>query len=704
MATDPICGMSVDPGPDALQLTRENRTYYFCSTSCVEQFADPAAESRRLRRRLAVAWPLSVAVILLTYATPGGWLLDVAGALALVVQVYAGAPFYAGARDAIRHRIGNMDLLIAVGTTVAFGYSVAVLAVPSRLPHETYFDASAFILTLILTGSYLEHLTRSRAGSALRKLSELLPDEAWKLDGSSERRIPASEVTVGDLLRVRPGARFPADGILRAGRTSVEESILTGESAPVPRTVGDRVIAGSINLDGVVDVEATGVGQETFLAQVGQLLNEAEMARIPLKRTADRIASVFVPVVLAIAAGAGLGWWLLRGAPPTIGLLVFVTVAVTACPCAFGIATPAALLVGTGRAAESGILFRGEDAVERAATVDLVLADKTGTLTDRAAVLTGVYALPGATEESVVALAAGLEGASDHPWARAVTMSLRARGGSPEPITDVVVEAGRGLRGQGRDGSVAILRADAGATPLPDPLARWVDSRGAEGESTSVLWRSGRPVGAVAFRAPLAAGALEAVETLRRGGIEVVMVTGDAPEVARAVAAQLGIGRVRARVSPAGKVATVEEYRRAGRSVAFVGDGVNDAAALAAADVGIAIGTGTEVAREAGQVLLVRPDLRGVPAALGIARRTVGRVRGNLSWAVAYNAVLIPIAAGALVPVLGFSVYDWLPMVGALAMGVSSTTVVLNSLTLRRTRLDLVDRAPKPAPARSAGA
>ncbi len=701
MATDPICGMSVEPGPDALQLTRQNRTYYFCSTACVQQFADPAAEAGRLRRRLVVAWPLAVAVIGLTYATTGRAYLDLAAVLAGVVQLYAGAPFYVGARDALRHRIGNMDLLIATGTTVAYGYSVAVVLFPARFPAVTYFDASAFILTLILTGSYLEHLARGRAGAALRALTELLPDEAWRVEGPSERRIPTAEVAVGDRLRVRPGARFPADGVVRVGRTSVEESVLTGESSAVARAPGDPVIAGSLNVDGVVEVEATGVGQETFLAQVGELLGRAEMSRVPLQRTADRIASVFVPVVLAVALGAGFGWWLLGGASATVALLIFVTVAVTACPCAFGIATPAALLVGTGRAAETGILFRGEDAVERTARVDVVLADKTGTLTSADVVLTRVTAQPGTSESDVLELAAGLEASSDHPLARAVPGGLGTRGGTAVPVSDIRADPGRGVRGVQDGRPVAILRPDPEGSPLPDSLADWVRERSNAGESVSVVWRADRPLGAVAMRAPLAPHASEAVAALRRAGIEVVMVTGDAPEVARAVASELGLSAVRARVAPAGKVEVVREFQRAGRTVAFVGDGVNDAAALAAADVGIAVGTGTEVAREAGQVLLVHADLRGVPTAIALARRIVGRVRANLLWAVGYNAVLLPIAAGALVPALGFGAYDWLPMVGALAMGVSSTTVVLNSLTLRRARLELVPGATR-VPARPA--
>jgi P-type Cu+ transporter len=688
MATDPVCGMIVEPGPDALALTRENRTYYFCSTGCRDRFAAPAEESRRLRWRLVVAWPLAIVVLVLTYAVGGREVAVASAVLAGVVQFYPGWPFYLGARDAIRHRSGNMDLLIAVGTTAAYVYSVAALLLPSVLPAAYYFDASAFIVTLILTGSYLEHLTRTRAGSAIQKLGELLPREAHVLREGVERPVPLSEVRAGDLLRVRPGGRFPADGVVREGRTSVEESLLTGESRPAPKAVGDAVLAGAVNLEGVVVVEATGVGQDSFLAQVGRLLNEAEMSRVPLRRTADRIASVFTPVVLVIAIAAGVGWVVWGGAPLTVGVLVFVTVAVAACPCAFGIATPAAILVGTGRAAEEGILFRGGDAIERAARADLVLTDKTGTLTDLTLEASGLRSSPGVSESELLATAAGLEAGSDHPLAPAVTRLAQQRSVLPLPVRNVVADPGRGLRGTSPKGPVAILRSEdgPGAPDVTGPLSAWVGERNALGETVSVVWSGNQALGAISFSNPVALGVPEALAELRFQGIRVVMVTGDQPSAAKALASRVGLTEIRARATPAEKVDAVREFQAQGHRVAFVGDGINDAAALAAADVGLAIGSGTEVAKEAGQVLLVRRDFRLVPEALGLARRTVARVRGNLFWAIGYNAVLIPVAAGALVPAWGFGVYDWLPMVGALAMGISSTTVVLNSLTLRHAR------------------
>ncbi len=692
MATDPVCGMYVEEGPGALRLDRDNRTYFFCCPDCRRSFAAPEAARRRLAGRLAVAWPLSVVILILTWAapaSPGPWL---AAALAAVVQAYPGAGFYAGAFEAVRRRVGNMDLLIAVGSTAAFGYSLAVLVAPGRLPPTTYFDASSLIVTVILTGTYLESLTRRRASSALRSLGELLPSLALRLEPDGERNVPVGELRVGDRVRVPAGARVPVDGIVREGRTALEEALLTGESMPVLRGPGERVIAGAHNLEGPILVEATATGPDTFVARVGALLEEAELGRVPLQREADRLAAAFVPVVLAVAGAAGAFWFFAGGTSWTLGLLVFVAVAVTACPCAFGLATPAALLVGTGRAAEEGILFRGGDAIERAARVDTVLLDKTGTLTAGTPELVDLPTAPPLAEAEALAVAAGLEAGVWHPLARAVLDAARARGLTPATLEEVTLLPGVGVRGR-EGGTVWELRRGEGPRGVPDPLRAAANRAEARGRAWSLLRRDGRPVALLAFRAAPAVGAAEAVRELTASGYRLAMVTGDQPGAAQAVARELGIGEVHAAVTPAGKVSLVERFQAEGHRVAFVGDGVNDAAALAAADVGIAVGSGAEVAREAGQVLLVQPDLRGAPRALGWARGIVRRVGGNLAWAVGYNAVLLPIAAGALIPFLGPGIYRYLPILGAVAMGLSSTTVLLGSLTVAP-RARAVPRVP----------
>ena len=685
MATDPVCGMSVDETPDALRLLRDNRTYYFCSGECLRSFAAPEEARRRLARRLLVAWPLSVAVVVLTWVVSSPPATVIAGALAGVVQFYAGQGFYLGAIDAFRRRVGNMDLLIAAGTTAAFLYSVAVVLLPGRLPRATYFDASALIVTVILTGNYLEQLTRRSAGSALRRLGEMLPTAATLLTGAGDRSVPVGEIAPGQRVRVAPGERFPADGWVRAGVSAVDEAILTGEAASVRKVAGDRVLAGARNLEGPLVVEVASVGSDTFVAHVGELLQDAELARVPLQRQADRLAAVFAPFVLALAVASGLLWFVLARESVTAGVLVFVTVAVTACPCAFGLATPAALLVGTGRSAEDGILFRGGDAIERAAGIDTVLLDKTGTLTSAEPEVVAVACVPPATDVDVVALAAGLEEGIAHPLARALSTAARARGVVPVPFDETTLLPGTGVTGRvGRD-TASVVRSDAPDAAGIDlrPIADWTREVEGNGDSWSLVLHGGLLVGAVAFRSPIAPGAPEMVAELRADEVRVAIVTGDNERAARTVAKALGIVDVHAGVSPEGKVALVRAYHEGGRHVAFVGDGVNDAAALAAADLGIALGSGSDVARETGQVLLVRPDLGGVPRSLRSARRIVQRVRGNLVWAVGYNAVLLPVAAGALVPSLGLGVYRYLPVLGAVAMGLSSTTVLLNSLTLR---------------------
>ncbi|HTP55567.1 MAG TPA: heavy metal translocating P-type ATPase [Thermoplasmata archaeon] len=695
MATDPVCGMFVEPSAEALQLVRDNRTYYFCAESCLLAFSEPEQARRSLARRLAVAWPLAVLAAVLTYVPRIPGAAGVAAVAAAVVQFYPGSVFYRGAFDAVRGRVANMDVLIAVGTSAAFGYSVAVLALPGRLPPSLFFDASSLIVTLILTGNYLEQYTRDRAGSALRRLEEMLPRSASVLRDGRESSSPVNALVPGDRVVVRPGERFPADGTIRDGMTSVDLSLLTGESMPVARAPGDPVLAGAVNGDGRVEVETTRAAPDSFVAQIGRMLTTAEMSRVPLQRTANRIAAVFVPFVLAVAVAAAVAWHTWGGASFTTSLLVFVTVAITACPCAFGLATPAAILVGTGRAGESGILFRGEDAIERSARADLVVTDKTGTLTSDSPVVVALRAIPPATEPPVASLALGLALGSEHPFARALVRWAADPPVTPLPVSGIRSVPGRGVVGRLGSSEVALLSGAAARTAGVDLGPAEGEIRAAEenGDSWSALTRDGRLVGIVRFRAPLVPGAAAAVAALRSMGVEVVMATGDHPAAAHRVAREVGIARVVADCSPAQKVELVEQYRRDGRRVAFVGDGVNDAAALAAADVGVAIGTGTDVAREAGQVLLVRTAFGGVPAALGIARRIVGRVRRNLAWAIGYNAVLLPIAAGALVPWFGLSLYTVLPIAGAAAMGLSSTTVVLNSLSLRWAKMPGLPRA-----------
>jgi P-type Cu+ transporter len=688
MATDPICGMFVDERTAELKLVRGARTYYFCSTACLQQFAEPERELSSLRRRLLVAWPLSIAVVILTYFVPfpgGSWL---AFGLTSVVQFYPGLPFYRGLVDAARSRVWNMDVLVAIATSTAYAFSVAAL-IDRALSPTLYFDASSLIVTLILTGNYLEHFVRERARGAVRRLGELLPATALVVEGDQARAVPVTEVRAGDRIRVLPGARFPADGTVRAGRSSVNEALMTGESLPVPKRVGDSVLAGSVNGEGVLTVEADRVGTDTFLSEIGRLLTEAESSRVPLQRLADRIAAVFVPVVLVLAALAAVSWLVLASVGGAVALLVFVSVVITACPCAFGIATPAALVVGTGRAAEEGVLFKGSSSIEAASEISVMLTDKTGTLTQGTPTLTDVVPVAGESELELLAVAAGLEIASSHPFARAVLEAARTAGATPIRVDAITVMPGQGVQGE-RAGRTVTIRSGAALGPveLADGQLSAAAARLTEtGRAWSVVTEGGRTLGLLAFADRPAEGAREGVRALRDDGIEVVMVTGDHEAAARRVAEQVGIREVHAGVSPEGKLRLIRDRQARGERVAYVGDGINDAPALAQADLGIAIGAGTDVTHEAGGVVLVRSDFRDVARALRIGRRTVRKVRGNLTWALGYNAILLPIAAGAIVPWLGLGIFRVLPIAGAVAMALSSTLVVLNSYSLRWTAL-----------------
>ena len=689
MATDPVCGMYVDERTAELTLVRENRSYFFCSTHCLQQFGEPVRELARLRHRLAVSWPLSIAVAAITYAvhfTDWPW---VAFALAGVVQFYPGLEFYRGTYDAIRSRIWNMDILIAVGTSIAFAYSSAALVL-RVLPSTYYFDASSLIVTLILTGNYLEHRVREGARGVVAALAALRPVVATAIREGREVEIPAAEVRVGDLLQVRPGARFPADGIVRDGRSTVNEALITGESAPVSKNAGNSVIAGTVNGEGFLTVVATRVGSDTWLAEIGRLVTEAETSRVPLQRLADRVASVFVPLVLALALATAAAWFLWGGAGWTWVLLIVVSVVITACPCAFGIATPAALVVGTGRAAEEGILFRGRDSIEQASRVDLVLTDKTGTLTRGFPVLTDIVPVAGFSEMDALSLAAGIEQGSEHPLANAVVEAAERRGANPVRFDKITADPGRGVSARLGTETVAVLGAAAVEMSGIDlgPLAGRAAELGREGKSWSLVLRGSAPAAILGFSDELAPGVPEAIHALRTDGIGVAMLTGDHEQAAHAVAERAGISEVHARMSPEDKLHWIQRLQSQGRLVAYVGDGINDAPALLQADLGIAIGAGTDVAREAGGVILVRTDFRGVALALRIGRRTVRKIRGNLLWATGYNAVLLPIAMGALVPFLGLRVFQVLPYTGALAMALSSTIVVLNSYSLRWISID----------------
>ncbi len=604
--------------------------------------------------------------------------------LTLPVVLWAGRRFYTAAWSALRHGGADMNTLIALGTGAAFGYSafmtVAADWVAARgLAPQVYYEAVVWIIALVLLGNLLEARATRRTSGAIRRLLGLRPRTARVLRGGVEVEVPLGEVRVGDELLARPGERLPTDGVVIEGVSRVDESMLTGEPAPVAKGPGDPVVGATINGTGALRIRATRVGRDTVLAQIVRLVREAQGSRAPVQRLADRISAVFVPVVIALALAAFAIWLALGPEPAYLHALVAgVTVLIIACPCAMGLAVPTAVMVATGRGAELGVLIKSGAALQAAARVDTVVLDKTGTVTEGRP---RVVAIEGGPE--VLRLAASLERRSEHPLAQAVVAAARERGLALEDPEEFAAVPGRGVVGRVAGvevalGNRALLEARGiGAGALEARAA----ALAAEGATPIYVALGGRVAGLIAVADPVKPTSREAVARLHRMGLEVVMLTGDDRRTAESVARAVGVDRVVAEVLPDRKLAEVKRLQQAGRRVAMVGDGLNDAPALAQADLGIAIGTGTDVAVEAADVTLMRGDLLAVPEAIELARRTMRVMKQNLGWAFGYNAIGIPIAAGALYPAWGVLLS---PPMAAAAMALSSVTVVSNSLRIRR--------------------
>ena len=628
-------------------------------------------EYSALQRRLLLAAGFSVPVVVL-----GMWpgLMQLRSmswiqlALAAPVVCFAGAPFFKDAWIALRHRSANMNTLISLGTGAAFLYSLVVTVEGG---HQVYYEAAAVIVTLILLGRLLEARARGRASEAIRHLRELQPKTARVIRDGAERDIPIEQVRIGDIVVARPGEKIPVDGAVRDGDSAVDESMLTGESMPVDKKPGDTVYGGTINRSGSLRLEARKVGRATALQQMIELVRQAQGSRAPVARLADVVSGYFTVGVLAVAGVTFLVW--LAFAPLSFALVNFVAVLIIACPCALGLATPTAIMVGTGRGAERGILIKGGEALEAAAGIDTVILDKTGTITRGMPEVTDVVPASGFTGEELLRLAASAERYSEHPLGRAVVAHAQALSISLEPASDFRAMVGHGVaaRVSGHEVIVGAMHSD-----LPE-----MDRLSGAGKTAVAIAVDGRIAGAIGIADTVKTEAAAAVRRLHDMGIEVWMVTGDNRATAEAVARQVGIQHVLAAVLPEGKLAEVRKLQAVGKKVAMVGDGINDAPALALADVGIAMGTGTDIAMEAGDITLMRGDLNGVADALALARRTMRVIRQNLFWAFAYNAIGIPVAAGVLYPFTG-----WLlsPVLASAAMALSSVTVVTNSLRLKR--------------------
>ncbi len=610
-----------------------------------------------------------------------GWLL---AALATPVQFIVGGPYYTGAYKALRNGAANMDVLVALGSSVAYFYSLAVLL--GILPGHLYFETAAVIITLIRVGKFLEARAKGHTSDAIRKLLRLQARTARVLRDGQEVEIPAEEVQVGDVLIIRPGEQIPTDGVVLEGRSSVDESMLTGESMPVDKGPGDEVIGATLNRLGVLKVRATRVGKDTVLAQIVKMVEDAQGSKAPIQQLADRIAAVFVPIVITIAVLTFVVWywvlpnWMAIPDPLTRAVVNMVAVLVIACPCAMGLATPTAVMVGTGRGAEMGVLFKSAEILERAGEMDTVVLDKTGTITRGEPRLVAARGWHGHTDDEVLAIAAAVEQFSEHPVAQAVVQAARERGLTlPEPVRDFQAHAGRGVsaRVQGQlvvIGKPAFLVQQGFA--LGEPVQKAVAEQQSLGRTVMLVGLADQVVGLLAVADTLKPEAREAVAALKALGLRVAMLTGDNRRTAEAIAQEVGISEVYAEVLPGQKRKVVRKLQREGRVVGMVGDGINDAPALAQADVGIAIGTGTDVAIATADVVLVGGDPRGVPRAVDLARSTLRTIKQNLFWAFIYNVLLIPASAAGFLH----------PMLAAGAMGLSSVFVVSNSLRLRRYR------------------
>jgi Cu+-exporting ATPase len=645
-----------------------------------ERIALERREFRRVVLALALTLPLVAPMALHplgVHAALPPWLQFV---LAAIVQFALGARFYRGAWHAVRSRTGTMDLLVALGTSAAFALSTWNLLQPGAggAPVDLYFEAAAAVIALVLLGKWLEARARRRTADAVRELLALRPDTARVLRDGIESEIPVGELRYGDAVVVRPGERVPADGTVREGVSELDEALISGESLPVVREPGGRVVGGAINGSGRLVVTVTALGGDSTLARIARLVESAQSSKAPVQRLVDRVAAVFVPVVVAIALATFAAWWL-TGGDAARATLPAVAVLVIACPCALGLATPAALIAGLGAAARGGVLIRDAETLERATAIRTVAFDKTGTLTAGRPALVAWQAF-GPEGDAALAICAALQAGSEHPLARAVTAAARAAAVPRVDASDVRAVPGRGVRGrvQGREYAVGSARylADLGiASPA---AAQWLDAEAARGRSVALLADvdAQRVQAGFAFADPPRESARRAVARLAAAGIRTVMITGDHEAAARAVADAVGIDEVVANVLPEEKLRAVEALRARHGAVAMVGDGLNDAPALAAADVGIAMGGGTDVAIHAAGITLMRSDPAAVADALDVARRTHAKIRQNLFWAFAYNVAGLPLAA------LG-----WLdPMIAGAAMAFSSFSVVTNALALRRWR------------------
>jgi len=697
MAKDPICGMVV-PKERSIKREAGGRAYYFCSETCVRTFEAPEAELKSMKRRVTIALTGVVALAIfraavflglaagatiltwvpipfLPWFTWGVWLFIIT----TPIMIFGGKGFFVGAYHAIKKRVANMDLLIALGTSTAYVYSAFVVFFPGVLPVEeknVYFEVSAIIIAFVLLGKYMEEIIKKKSSAAIRKLLDLRPQTAKVVRDGAEVEIPAESVMVDEIVVVRPGEKIPTDGILTEGHSSVDEKMLTGESVPVEKKPGDKIIGGTINKVGSFKFRATQVGADTTLNQIIKMVEEAQASSAQIQRLADKISSYFVPAVIGVAFFAAVGWILVGNF--TLALLSFVAVLIISCPCAIGIATPAALMVGVGKGAELGILIRGAEYLEKAEKLTAVVFDKTGTLTKGDPEVTEIVTFDG-KDEDVILVASIAEKGSEHPLAEAIIKRANMMGIAIPDAEAFEAIPGHGVKISINGKEVLIgnrrLMSEKGI-PIGDKEAI-ISSLEEKGNTVMIVAEDNKLKGLIAVADTLKEHAEDVVNGLKAEGVQVIMLTGDNERTAKAIGAKLGIERIIANVLPGDKAKVIKDLQAEGKVVAMVGDGINDAPALAQSDIGIAIGSGSDVAKETGGIILVKDDLRDVIKSIRLSKATMRKIKQNLFWAFFYNTAAIPIAA------LGFLN----PIIAAAAMSISSLSVVTNSALLKTVKI-----------------
>ncbi len=682
MATDPVCGMHVDEKKAVFKKEVDGKTVYFCSEVCLRTFEKPEAELKRLKLLVILGAIISIPTIALSFFIKIPYNNFVLLILSAPVQFYAGWRFYKGTFDALKAKYANMDTLIATGTTAAWLYSTAVTFFPTIIQGETYFDVSVIIVTLILFGRYLEDIAKGKASSAIKRLMGLQPKTATVIRAGKEIEVQIEDLKVGDIVVVKPGERIPVDGIVVEGHSSVDESAITGESMPVGKKIGDEVIGATINKSGLLKFKTTKVGKDTVLSQIIQIVQQALTTKAPIQRLADKVSSYFVPAVILVALASFFLWFYLTGFNFLFALTITIAILIIACPCALGIATPTAILIGTGLGAESGILIKGGEALETTHKLTTVVFDKTGTLTKGQPSVTDVIPV-GVEQKEALMLAAVAEKGSEHPIGEAIVKRAEELKIKLANVKNYETIAGKGIKTKylnkiilvGNREFIKENKIDA------EKIESTLQKLEGEGKTAVIVSFGGVVKGVIAVADTLKKFSKEAVEELHKMGKEVIMITGDNERTADAIAKQVGIDRVFARVLPGEKASIVKKLQEEKKIVATVGDGINDAPMLAQADVGIAIGSGTDVALETGKIVLIKNDLRDVVTAIDLSKFTINKIKQNLFLAFVYNVAGIPIAAGLLYPFFGFLLS---PIIAGAAMAFSSVSVVGNSLLMKR--------------------